>query len=168
MRHALKSAGLILTVALSGCRHEADPFAVDAELLDRARGSEASVWYRFDDDLLPRSSGSGHNEAFLRTRFNDVAASILDENGKVMEDTLFPNGSLIVKELWLDENTLGTYAVLLKRAGTQGADADGWVWGYVRANGEVRESAINAGNACRSCHGQTGHIDRTLMNAYFP
>lgn len=155
-------------ILLTACAHEPDGIAVDAELLERARSSEAAIWYKFNDSFLPKSSGSGHNEALLRTRFNNRAATVLDSLGKVVPDTLFPEGSLIVKELWTDASTLNRYAVMLKRNNDPAADVDGWVWGYILANGEVAVSAAEQGAACRSCHGQSGHIDRTLMNKFFP
>lgn len=158
---------MVIAMAFS-CTHEPDGIAVDGELLERARSNEASVWYAFDDTLLPRSSGSGHAAPYLRTRYNSTAANALDSAGRVVSDTVFPQGALIVKDLMLDATTLDRYAIMLKRSGDPAADADGWVWGYVLANGEVAVSAADQGAACRSCHGQNGHIDRTLMNKFFP
>lgn len=157
----------LLSLGLMACTHEPDVFDVDLELLERARGNEASVWYKSDDTLLPRSSGSGHSETYLRTRFNAVAATALDSI-TLIPDTIFPNGSLIVKELWPDGNGIGTYAVMLKRPSDPAADVDGWVWGYIRSSGEVRTSAIARGADCRGCHAQGGNVDLTLMGVYFP
>ncbi|MBK9148334.1 MAG: hypothetical protein IPM12_11040 [Flavobacteriales bacterium] len=153
---------------LHACKHEADASPTDLELLARASGMEADVWYKFSDALLPRTSGSGHAEAFLRTRFNDIAAAHLDTMGKVMEGTMFAEGSLVVKELWPEASGLGTYAVMLKRSGDPAADENGWVWGYIRSNGQVRESVINRGAVCKGCHGGAGNINGTLMNAAYP
>jgi hypothetical protein len=159
---------LVLPMVLLGCKHETADFDTDTELFERARSNEASVWYKLNDTLLPRSSNSGHSEALLRTRFNATAASALDSLGRVFADTTFRNGSLIVKELWPDANGIGTYAVMLKRPSDPSADDNGWVWGYIRSSGEVRQSAIDQGAVCRGCHAQTGSVDGTLMNAYFP
>ena len=159
---------LVLAWSAVACKHEAGTAPLDAELYQMALNSSGSVWYKNSPDLLPRSTGSGHSEAFLRTRFNGVAATALDSLYRVVADTTFPPGSLIVKELWSDANTLGSYAVLLKRPESEAADAGGWVWGYLRANGEVRAPALDRGAACRTCHTQDGEIDATLMNLYFP
>jgi hypothetical protein len=86
----------------------------------------------------------------------------------VSMDTLFPEGSLIVKELMTDASTVGSYAIMLKESGNDAADASGWVWGYLRADGTVRIPAYERGASCRSCHTQAGHIDQTLMNIAFP
>ncbi|MFZ1695137.1 MAG: hypothetical protein WAT74_18220 [Flavobacteriales bacterium] len=171
MKHRTISALIAvigIIVALQACKHETDESPTDLELLLRARGTEADVWYKFSEALLPRTSGSGHAETFLRTRFNDIAAAHLDTLGKVVEGTVFAEGSLVVKELWPNASGLGTYAVMLKRTGDPAADENGWVWGYIRDNGQVRESAINRGAVCKSCHAGSGNINGTLMNAAYP
>jgi len=171
MRHrtlpALLSIAGLLTV-LYACKHETDDAPIDLELLTRARGPEAMVWYKFNSATLPRSSGSGHSEALLRTRFNSVAEAYLDTLGKVVPGTVFPDGSLVVKELWPDASGVGTYAVMLKRGGDPFADENGWIWGYIRANGQVRTSAVDRGAVCTGCHAGPGNINGTLMNAAFP
>lgn len=155
-------------VLITGCKHEAGTSPLDEELFRLATNAGSTTWYKHDPDLLDKSSGSGHNEPFLRTRYNDIAATVLDGSGKVLPDSVFPTGSLIVKELWSDPGSIGTYAIMLKRPGSPSADAGGWLWGYLRPDGSVRESALNKGSACRGCHTQAGQIDATLMNKYFP
>jgi hypothetical protein len=157
-----------LILALSSCEHEPDEDPADAQLLELAKDTAGNTWYKDSDTLLPKSPGSGHAQALLRTRFNSLAATVLDSNEKVIPGSLFPNGSVVVKELFDNSTTLAQYAVLFKKPTHPYADADGWVWGYVRPDGEVREPARNKGMACRGCHGQSGSIDFTLMNAYFP
>ncbi|MBK8497265.1 MAG: hypothetical protein IPL52_00260 [Flavobacteriales bacterium] len=170
MASSINGAPLPFAFALliAGCAHEPDGIAVDGELLERARSTEANVWYAFSDTLLARSIGSGHAAPYLRTRYNSTAASALDSAGRVINETIFPNGALIVKDLMIDAATLERYAIMLKRNGDPAADSEGWIWGYILANGAVAISAADQGAACRSCHGQNGHIDRTLMNKYFP
>ena len=158
----------ILAMGTLGCQHDTTGDPLEEDLLELAKDTDGATWYKETDSLLPRSSGSGHGQALLRTRFNSLASTALDDSGKVVPDTLFPNGSVIVKELFSDANTLDQYAVMFKKPSHPYADEDGWVWGYMRPDGEVREPARNKGTACRNCHGQQGSIDFTLMNAYFP
>ena len=80
----------------------------------------------------------------------------------------FPEGSLIVKELYDNSTTLGRYAILYKKSGSSDADAKGWVWGYINADGGVAEAASKKGSSCISCHSQADNIDYMLMNKYFP
>lgn len=152
----------------TGCTHEVLQDPIDMQLLQMARQTDGFTWYAGSASPLARSSGSGHQEPLLRTRYNAIAAASLDSNLMVAMDTLFPEGSLVVKELMGDASTIATYAILLKQSANPNADASGWVWGYVRPNGEVRVAAKDRGAACRGCHTQDGHIDQTLMNISFP
>jgi Cytochrome P460 len=141
---------------------------VDIELLAKAKDTSGFVWYKYSDTLLPKSAGSGHNEPFLRTRYNGIAASQLDSTGKVLVNAQFPEGSLIVKELYDNTTTIGRYAILYKDSDNYFADANGWIWGYMNADGSIVEAASKKGNACIGCHSQAQNIDYMLMNAYFP
>jgi hypothetical protein len=159
---------LLCLLALVGCTHDPDMDPLDARLLDMARSSEGFTWYDGTSTALPRSTGSGHQEPYLRTRYNATAAAVLDTGLMVTLDTLFPEGAMVVKELMSDASTVDTYAILLKESSNPYADASGWVWGYMRTDGTVRVPASDKGAACRSCHTQAGHIDQTLMNISFP
>lgn len=161
---------LILTIGFTAQRCTKDKAAklTDKELYEKSKSSVGFTYYKFNSELLPRSSGSGHSQAFLKTRFNDIAATVLDPNGKVLEGSNFPSGSLIVKELWSTETEFSRYAILFKDPDSQDADINGWVWGYINADGGVAIPASEKGAACISCHTQAGHIDYTLMNKAFP
>jgi Cytochrome P460 len=164
----LANAVLLVLTMLNACKGDDDSAKnTDQELLDLSKSATGFTWYKNSDALLPKSSGTGHSQPLLRTRYNDVAAAMLDMDGKVKAGTVFPDGSLIVKELNNNATTIGRYAILYKQSGHADADADGWVWGYINANGSVAEPAANKGNGCRGCHGQADHIDFTLMNKFF-
>ncbi|MCG8574846.1 MAG: cytochrome P460 family protein [Flavobacteriales bacterium] len=140
----------------------------DADLLSMAEETEGFTWYKFNDAILEKSTGSAHPQSLLRTKYNATASSALDEEGKVTEGTVFPDGSLIVKELYDDENTIGRWAILYKQSNHEDADDNGWVWGYINGDRSVAAPASNKGEACISCHSQSENIDYTLMNKYFP
>lgn len=159
---------LIMMLTIQACKKGKEAEGIDAEMLDLAKSSSGFTWYRFSADLLNKSSGTGHSEALIRTRYNAIAAGSLDSTGRVKEGITFPEGSLIVKELYENANKLNLYAIQLKRSAAAEADASGWVWGYINADGSVREPASKKGQGCRGCHSQGGNIDLTLMNAYFP
>lgn len=165
---------LILSVALIAgtisCKNDSEEelVGIDKELYDMASDGSGFTWYKNSDAQLERSSGSGHGEPFLRTRFNGTAASQLDSAGKVMEGITFPDGSLVVKELINDNSGLSRYAILYKKPGHESADEKGWVWGYINADGSVAEPASKKGASCIGCHSQSGNIDYMLMNKYFP
>jgi hypothetical protein len=150
------------------CKKEETTTTTDRNLYEQAIESEGFTWYKNSDELLNRSAASGHSQAFLRTRFNRIAALNLDTTGKVKPQSVFADSSLIVKELWEDDATLALYAVLYKEANHAYADANGWVWAYLNTDGSAKISASNKGVDCNSCHSQTDNIDYTLMNTYFP
>jgi hypothetical protein len=145
------------------------PAWTDASIFDTAKVRTNMVWYKKTDVLLNRGSKSGHVEPFLRTRYNSVAAQMLDGSGKVKAGTVFAEGSIIVKELVLaDRTTISTYAVMIKQKSDPNADANGWVWGYVTGTGGVRDAVSRKGAGCIGCHSIARHIDNTLMNFDHP
>lgn len=160
---------LALLVHLTGCKkNEVTANETDIDLYNMAKTTSGFTWYKNSDALLPKSTLSGHSEAFLRTRYNAIAASKLDVSGKVQNAIIFPNGSLIVKELYSNQSTLAKYAILYKDPNNSYADSDGWVWGYVENDGTVVESSSKKGIACIACHNHEGNINKTLMNVAIP
>ena len=110
---------------------------IDRKLFDMSESTSGFLWYNNTDAILNKSSGSGHPQPFLRTRFNSIASEYLDSNGRIIEGTIFPEGSLIVKELYDDKNKIGRYAVLYKDSEDENSDPNGWVWGYINADRSV-------------------------------
>jgi hypothetical protein len=158
----------IMTVSLFSCKKDKEAEGIDKQMLDMAQSSDGYTWYKFSTALLDKSAGSGHNYAYLRTRYNTVAATMLDQDGMVKDSAEFPEGSFIVKDLYSDASTLGRYAMLYKQSNNASADANGWVWGYINADGSVAVPADDKGSQCISCHSQEGNIDYMLMNKFFP
>lgn len=159
---------LVSIWTINSCKKEKLAEGTDKELYDLSNTNSGFVWYKNSSSLLNKSAGSGHPQPFLRTRYNSIAAGKLDSNGKIITGTTFPEGSLIVKELYDNSTTLGRYAILYKKAESADADANGWVWGYINSDGTVAESASKKGESCISCHSQADNIDYMLMNKYFP
>jgi hypothetical protein len=159
---------IINILLINSCKKEKEAEGIDKEMFDMAVLTSGFTWYKNSDNFLAKSTGSGHPETFLRTRFNTIASQNLDSLGKVIEGSTFAEGSMIVKELHNGENNLNRYAILYKKSGNPNADAKGWVWGYINTNATVAEPAANKGSACISCHLQQGNIDYMLMNLYFP
>ena len=154
--------------SLTSCKKDDTAGGTDKELYDMSKSSFGFIWYKNADSLFERSSGSGHAQPFLKTRYNSIAAAKLDVDGKVIDGVIFPEGSLIVKELYEDSTSIVRYAILYKKPNNPDADDKGWVWGYINADGTVAEPASNKGSACISCHLQSENIDYTLMNKFFP
>ncbi len=161
---------LVSVWALHSCEKDnaAEGDGTDQQLYQMSKAAEGFVWYKNTSALLDKSPGSAHPQPLLRTRYNAIAAGRLDSDGKVLADATFPEGSLIVKELYENATTLGRYAILYKNSGSGDADTRGWVWGYINADGSIVDSASRRGRTCISCHSQAGNIDYMLMNKFFP
>lgn len=154
--------------SFNACKKDNEEKSTDEELYEMSKETNGFVWYKNSSALLDKSSGSAHPQALLRTRYNAIAATQLNSDGKVDSNAVFPEGSLIVKELFDNPTTLGRYAILYKNSESADADAKGWVWGYINADGEVSASASMKGSSCINCHSQANNIDYMLMNKFFP
>jgi len=173
MRNKLKTIIILTTFfvsmwAINSCKKEKEATGTDKELYEMAKTTSGFIWFKNSNSLLSKSSGSGHPQPFLKTRYNSIASAKLDSTGKIMTGAIFPEGSLIVKELYDNSTTLGRYTILYKNSGSADADSKGWVWGYINSDGSVTEPASKKGTSCISCHSQTDNIDYMLMNKYFP
>lgn len=164
----------LLLATLAACSSGSEPTPTepgavtefsDAELSLRARASTGWTYYKNRADTLLRSTGSGHAEARLRTRFNATAAAQLDANGKVRTGASFADSSLIVKELIIG-GTLNRYAVMMKVRGSANASVGGWLWAYYAPDGATQISIGGKGGACVSCH--SSGIDYVRMNDSHP
>ena len=157
----------LFTVSFSCTKEEKETDNTDAKLFDLAKKTDGFVWYKNNSELLTKSTGSAHAYPYLRTRYNSQATTMLTEDRKVKENAQFPEGSLIVKELLDDNSQLARYAILYKNSNNANADAKGWVWGYIDADGKVADPASNKGKSCINCHLQSDNIDYMLMNKFF-
>ncbi len=171
----LSAIFLIASIVSDGCKKK-DPLiddgssALDNELFQCSKDTIGFSWYKFNDTILSRGLGSGHYLPKLRTRYNALASNYLDVNGKVIVGTIFPEGSLIVKELFDSTNTLIHYAVMRKSSESAFADKYGWVWGVYRVAGNYLEVSVSTkGIDCVGCHsGISGNIDLTTMHYSHP
>jgi len=139
----------------------------DQQLYEMAIETIGFQWYNNSDDTGLATEGSEHNLPYFRTRFNEKGATKLNENGRVIEGSVFPEGTFIVKELYDSNDVLAIYAVRYKMTGHSDADENGWCWGYMNADGTVREPASNKGMMCIECHQKEGSIDYVLLNKVF-
>jgi hypothetical protein len=161
------TASLAVLTACSKDDDSSSSGTTDQELFDLAKSASGFTWFENSDALLPKSSGTGHAQPLLRTRYNATAAAQLDADGRVKPGATFPEGSLIVKELHDNATTIAIFAVMYKQPSNPNADDNGWVWAYLAPDGSVPISSSGKGSGCNGCHGQAEHIDYTLMNKFF-
>ncbi len=160
----------IMAVSFNACKKKDDdePSAFDTELYNMAKETNGFVWFKNSSASLPKSNGTGHSQPLLRTRYNATAATQLDSTGQILSGAVFPENSLIVKELLNSSSVLERYAILYKKPSNENADSKGWVWGYINADGSVAAPTADKGSSCTGCHSQTDNIDYMLMKKYFP
>jgi hypothetical protein len=159
----------ITTLLLASCKHEPSAIIITDQLIyEKALDLSTFTWYKNSDTLFNKSPLSGHAQAFSRTRYNTIAAKSLNADHKVIDGAIFEEDALIVKELIDANNNLVLYAIQYKKKDHASADEKGWLWAYIKANGEVDISTDKKGVNCTNCHSQTGNIDLTLMNVAHP
>jgi hypothetical protein len=111
-------------------------------------------YYQGGATLQPASASPHGN---FKLRFNEEALSSLDPSGELPEDGTFAEGSLIVKEVYVD-NVLSIYAIMKKAPGDANA-ANGWLWSEYGPDGSVAYSIAGKGNGCTPCHDDLPHRD---------
>jgi len=168
MKNKINIFIIFAMIVAIGCGDDLAETNSDELLLKKSNDSSSHVWYKKTNLLLNKSVESGHTQPYLRVRYNTVAATQLDAENKVKEGAVFPEGSLIVKELWDASKKLTLLAIMYKDHTNKDSDAEGWVWTYIEPNGTVKSPASGKGSGCVSCHHTPGSIDGTLMNKYLP
>lgn len=141
-----------------------DDFTItDQQLYDMSITTTGYTYYK-DDPTVLRSSPQSAHKAFFRVRFNNKAQAALTDNGKLPAGGVFPEGSIIVKELLSDSSAsdLSQIAVMMKASGDQNADDLGWVWAEYFGSVDNKISVNDKGVACISCH-STNHRDRVRI-----
>lgn len=164
---------LFAIISFTGCKKEDSPTAVtqtssttsESDLYNLGKSPTEFTFYKFSSDTIVKGGNSAHPDPKLRTRYNSIAAKYLDADGKVKTGTIFPDSSLIVKELYTN-NALTTYVFLFKKKGDTNADVNGWIWVETSPSGSPTFPASNKGAMCIDCH-STG-IDYTRMNDSHP
>jgi hypothetical protein len=103
----------------------------DAALYAEATASTGFSWYQ-REDATPKQSGRGTGHSpFRRVRYNAIAAAALTDSGRLPKGQVFPEGSLIVKELYSDAtiNSPWELIAVMKKSSQDFNAVQGWVWG---------------------------------------
>src|SRR5678816_144736 len=105
------------------CKYNELPGATDAELYEQVVAPSGYVYFNGGLMLAP-DPASPHG--YFKLRFNDIAATVLDANGRLPVGNFFPKGSMLVKEVYVGGN-LVLYAVMRKDPSNPDA-GNGWLW----------------------------------------
>ncbi len=159
---------ILMTMINFSCKYNSFEGRFEKALFQKVKDTEGFVWFKYSNTSLPKSNGSGHEQPFLKTRYNTIAATMLDSVGLVKPGSIFPEGSIVVKELLDGNGKLEVYAMLYKKSSHPSADERGWVWGEYYPDGTVKIASTLKGKDCNGCHSQSGNEDYMLMNKCFP
>lgn len=138
----------------------------DQQLFYKSIKTSDFIYYKNNNTVFPSSSPSAHNPYF-RVRFNHIGANALTDNGKLPVGGSFPIGSLVVKELYNEQNGELKYLAVMEKIPTDTNSGAGWLWGEYKANGEVHIGVPAKGAACISCH-STNARDYVRLFDLFP
>jgi Cytochrome P460 len=125
------------------------------------------TYYKNNNSILQSSPTSPHG-GYMRVRFNSIAANALNASGKLDAGKTFPDGSLIVKEIYNSNSATDfkVYAVMKKTVGTN--TASGYYWAEYNKDGSIAYSGTKKGSGCVSCHAQSGNSDLVRLFSLFP
>lgn len=150
------SAG-VLALAIA-CKKDVAPISnpepeeiSDANLYEAVKSASGFTYYRNNDSIKASSKETAHGPWF-RVRFNSIANAALTDNGKLPAGKEFPEGSIVVKELFeTQQGGLKYLAVMQKNKNHSKANA-GWLWNEYEADGKVYYSINLKGDGCVGCH----------------
>ncbi len=112
----------------------------------------------------PMESAGNSPHGFVRVKYNAIAFSALDSSGKIPPGAGFPDGSLIVKDIYSSATgNLTSYAVMKKSASSKNA-GNGYLWAEFKSDGSNTFSTAKKGDGCIGCH--SGSTNRDLNRIF--
>lgn len=161
MKYSVLSTILIIVASsllFDSCKkkEEEENAAADAELYNAVKSDNGYTYFQ-NGDLLSGKAPSPHGS--FKLRFNATAAAALDTSGYLPSGSSFPNGSIIVKDIYKN-GALDLIAVMKKDPGNDDA-ASGWIWSEYEPDGTVFYSISSQGDQCTACHSTSANRDLT-------
>jgi len=123
----------------------------EADLFRISNYDSTFYWYLNSNERRLSANASAHSP-WMRVRFNEIAATVLSDSGRLPVNGFFPRGSLIVKELFEGENDTLRYLAVMYKDSLHPQQAYGWVWGEYEINGTPLITLNSKGSICTSCH----------------
>lgn len=139
-------------IILRSCKYDKGPVPLQLSnktLFDYIQKTTGSGYYQ-NGNILNPAGNSPHGS--FKLRMNNFAQQVLDSLGEPSSGTIFPDSSLIVKEI--EAGSPIKYAVMFKNKGS-------WAWAEYSTSGEVFYSIAAKGEACISCHSVSPNTDLT-------
>ena len=144
-----------ISLAIFSCKKK----KTNEALYEEAK-SGSLTFYKGKDTLWDPKGGSPHG--YFKLKFNQTALNALGADGKLPAGQTFPDGSVIVKEIY-SGGSITLYAVMKKDPKSKFA-SNKWVWGEYKPNGKVVIGVNKEGKDCVSCH--TSGVTRDLTLSF--
>ena len=149
----LTAIAMIFIFVIQACKKDKNDTDSDNALYSEVTASGYS--YYQNGTILTAASASPHGS--FKLRFNGTAKAALDSTGELPSGNTFPDGSIIVKEVY-NGSSLNLYAVM-KRDPSNANAGSGWVWAEFKTDGSTAFSTSKKGDGCISCHSNTPNRD---------
>ncbi|HMQ78281.1 MAG TPA: cytochrome P460 family protein [Ignavibacteria bacterium] len=130
--------------------------ADDDQLFKWITSDTGYYYYQNNPEILPTTEETERaHDNFMRIRFNKKAADVLNQDGHLPKGIMFPDSSIIVKEIYSEKTGAAEIlAVMVKLKGAPNSNKD-WLWAEYSPSGDVEYSVSKNGKACVTCHKST-------------
>ncbi len=97
-------------------------------------------------------SAEGPHTPFIFVKFNAIASAALNSNHEIETGGTFPQGSIIVKEIFNSKGGLLTKRYVIYKKSDDSNAAANWVWAAYTSSNAVEHSVSLKGIGCFECH----------------
>ncbi len=128
---------------------------------DRALADSCNQQYHpyYKNDPSTLLSGANGPHGAFKLRFNAIAYKALTDMGKLPAGGKFPDGSLIIKDIYKGGN-LSLYAFMYKKSGS-------WLWAEIQPDRKVLHGVNDNAGVCTGCHSQSGNRDLVVSFNFY-
>lgn len=154
-----------IIIIIQSCKKDkADPpvDTTEVDLYNTIINTSEFTYYAGTPTITAAAGNSPHG--FERVRFNGTTKAVLDSTGKLPIGSSFPNGSIIVKDVFTSDTGGHFGYAVMKKDPANINSAGGYLWAEFNVNGTVDYSITNKGAACVGCH--SGSTNRDLVRTF--
>ena len=144
----------MLVIVVQSCKKD-DVSSVDEDATFFQEYKNSSLTIFRESDTLVGVAPSPHGS--FRLYFNATAQAALGSDGNLPVGETFPEGSMIVKEIF--SNGKPSLLALMKKDANNTLSASGWLWSEYGLDGSVVYSLGKKGAGCTGCHSGGTHRD---------
>lgn len=152
---------LAFLLLITSCSKTTDE---DKSLYEKVKSDAGFTFYKNNTTVLQSSGSSPHN-AYFRMRYNSIAINAMTDSGKLPVGGTFPEGSLVVKELY-DSPTGSLKLLAVMEKASQGSTGAGWKWAEYTTDGKAAYSVAKKGEGCISCHSTNSRDYNAVFNLF--